>query len=196
MRNQLMLDNISIREVKYPYTYDKRTSILNHILNGIILNVSERSNVFCEFRCYQPNSQYYLYVKTGRYVNPEILMEQVYHTVEQVMDFFDLSDVENFEIKVEEGTRFHKCTYYDLAYWGWDRRTPFGPKPNYSKEKYNKIVSYFREKMRKEEKEYNEKMNRALYGGSIFLEKSDYVIPVTKKKGIVRNIKEKVLNLF
>ena len=30
----------------------------------------------------------------------------------------------------------------------------------------------------------------------IFMEKSDYVIPVTKKKGIVRNIKEKVLNLF
>ena len=190
-----MLDNISIRELKHPHTYDKRTILLNSILN-IILDNTDIHRPFCEFRCYQPKSQYYLYVRTGRYINPEILMDQVYHTVEQVMDFFDLSDIENFEIKDEEGTRIHKCTYYDLAYWGWDRRTPFGPKPNYSKEKYNKIVSYFREKMRKEEKEYNEKMNRALYGGSIFLEKSDYVIPVTKKKGIVRNIKEKILNLF
>lgn len=143
MRTELIAENISFRELKYPHTYDKRTTILNHILNGIVLNVTERSNVLCEFRCYQPNSQYYLYVKTGPYVNSEILMEQVYYTLEKVMDFFDLSDVENFEINVEEGTRFHKCTYYDLAYWGCYRLSHFGDKPNYSKEKHKKIIRWY-----------------------------------------------------
>ena len=124
-------------------------------------------------------------------------MEQVYHTVEKVMDFFDLSDVENFEIKVEEGTRFHKCTYYDLAYWGWDRRSPFGFRPNYSKEKHDKIISYFREKMKAERKEYDEKLKLALGGGRAFYENTDpIIIHRPENKGIIRNIKEKILNLF
>jgi len=42
MRTELIAENILFRELKYPHTYDKRTTILNHILNGIVRNIKEK----------------------------------------------------------------------------------------------------------------------------------------------------------
>ena len=57
----------------------------------------------------------------NRYNNPDILWEITYTLVEQAMKWLDLSEIDNFEIKVDDGGVVNKCTYYDLVFWGLKR---------------------------------------------------------------------------
>lgn len=195
MKTNLLTTPLTIKEIGFPSQQDKRTIMLNNVLNNIF-NVGDwtKHGVTCEFRCNYPGRDYYFYIMTNQYNNPDILWDSIYHLVENVMSWYDLSDIENFEIKVEEGNRRNKCTYYDLAYWGWDRQSVFGNKPFYSEEKHKRIIKWFREKMRNEEKEYNEKMNRALYGGYGMYKNSDKQI-IVKPKTFISKIKNLFVNL-
>jgi hypothetical protein len=194
----MITQTISRVELLCPHTQDKRTIMLNKILNNIVgAKDYQRHDVYCEFRCYAPNHEYYFIIKTlHQYNNPDILCENVHLLIEQVLDWYDLSDVQNFDVKFDEGGRIHKCTYFDLAWWGYHRRlmshgynTPF-----YSDEKRKKIFEWGKRKMESEKKEYDEKMMRALGGGRAFCDNRDPII-IHKPEGFIMRIKNKLVNL-
>lgn len=195
----MIKEELTIRELNFPHTQDKRTLMLNDILDNVIgTKAYQKHDVICEFRCNYPGHDYYFFVKTPRpYTNPEILCESVYHLIESVLVWYDLSDIVNFDIKFEDGNVRNKCTYYDLAWWGYSRPSPFGEKPSYSNEKLDRIHKWMQRKMYDERKEYQEKMTRALGGGRMFYENTDpIVIHRPEKQGFVLKVKDYFLNLL
>jgi hypothetical protein len=195
----MIREELTIRELSFPHTQDKRTLMLNDILDNVIgTKAYQKHDVICEFRCNYPRHDYYFFVKTPRpYTNPEILCESVYHLIESVLVWYDLSDIVNFDIKFEDGNVRNKCTYYDLAWWGYSRPSPFGEKPSYSNEKLDRIHKWMQRKMYDERKEYQEKMTRALGGGRMFYENTEPIDQkvIHKPKGFIMKVKEIFVNL-
>jgi len=153
-------EKISSQEFLYPHGQDKRTYYLNKIIKGIVFDDNRiYESMKVGFGCEIPNTKYFFYVEVPRkYSNSEILWEATYHTVESALVWYDLSDIDNFEIKVSDGGHISKCTYYDLVLWGINRQgSPFGSKIVYSPEKYEKIFDYGQSKFEMEQKEYMEK---------------------------------------
>lgn len=159
-----LLDNETIprSEFFYPHGQDKRTTHLNQILRKIVssdMDKTTREKVTYSFNCEIPNVKYNFTISVpNRYNNSEILWEAVYHLVENVLVWYDLSEINNFEIKVDEGSFITKCTYYDLAFWGLNRSSVFGHKPNYSEDKYKRIIDWRNDKFNRERHEW-EMMN-------------------------------------
>lgn len=151
------------REFNYPHGQDKNTLFLNKILNNIVLNDEEfhqKSGYKFEFKCEIVKQKYNLNVITPRpFSNYEILFEVVYQIVEECLKWLDLSEIDNFEIKVSDGGELSKCTYYDLASWALDRRdSAIISYPLYSKEKMDKIRQYRTQIFEQERFEYNRQM--------------------------------------
>jgi len=189
---------LTIKELKFPYTQDSRTLMLNNILNNVIgAKEYQKHDVICEFRCNYPGRDYYFFIRTPRpYTNPDILCESVYHLIESVMVWYDLSDITNFDIKFEDGNNRNKCTYYDLAWWGYSRgNSPWGEKPSYSDEKLDRIHKWVKLKMYNERKEHEEKIKRALSGGRAFYENSDKKVIIHKPEGFIMKFKNIFVDL-
>jgi hypothetical protein len=195
----MITQELTIRELNFPHSHDKRTLMLNDILNNIVgVKNYQKHNVFCEFRCNYPGRDYYFFIQTNPYNNSDILCESVYYLIEEVLNWYDLSDIENFEVKFEEGNRRMKCTYYDLAWWGYSRsNSPWGRKPSYSDEKLDRIHKWMQRKMYDERQEYQEKMTRALGGGRMFYENTEPINQkvIHKPKGFIMKVKEIFVNL-
>jgi hypothetical protein len=185
-RRFLNSDNIYRQEFFYPHGQDKRTTRLNKILREIVLgNLTVDEKLICKFECEVPNQKYNFSISVpNRYNNPEILWEAVYHTLEKVMCWYDLSEIDNFEIKVDDGGFFSKCTYYDLAGWGLVRSSVFGIAPNYSESKKQKISEWVKVKFEKDRIEYQKQMIR----GYSLLSESDETTTIDRPKGIKKVI--------
>jgi hypothetical protein len=180
----MITQELTLKELRFPHSQDKRTLLLNSVLNNV-LGVKEyhKHNVYCEFRCNYPGRDYYFYIKTNRYLNSEILCENVLFLIEKVLSWYDLSDIENFDIKFEEGNKRHKCTYYDLVCWGYNRGfSNFGEKLSFSNKKLERAFKWVQRKMYNEKQEHEEKMKKALGGGRVFYENIDTDI---KPKGFI-----------
>lgn len=181
-RRFLNTDKIYRQEFFYPHGQDKRTTRLNKILREIVLgDLTVDEKLICKFECEVPNQKYNFSVSApNRYNNPEILWEAVYHTLEKVMCWYDLSEIDNFEIKVDDGGFFSKCTYYDLASWGMVRSSIFGIAPNYSDSKKQKISEW----VKVGRIEWKKQMIR----GYSLLSESDETTTIDGPKGIKRVI--------
>jgi hypothetical protein len=74
------------------------------------------------------------------------------------MKWLDLSEFDNFEIKVDDGGIVNKCTYYDLAHWGLNRiSSPLIIPVTYSEDKLKKINNWVSAKFELERKEWENK---------------------------------------
>jgi hypothetical protein len=100
------------------------------------------------------------------------------------MCWYDLSEIDNFEIKVDDGGFFSKCTYYDLASWGVVRSSVFGIAPNYSESKKQKISEWVKVKFEKDRIEWQKQMIRGLS----LLSESDETTTIYRPKGVKRVI--------
>ena len=150
------------REFNYPHAQDKNTIFLNKILKNIVLSDEQvkKSGYEFEFKCEITRQKYNFTVTTPRrFSNYELLFEVVYQVVEECLKWLDLSEIDNFEIKVSDGGELSKCTYYDLASWALDRRdSAIIDYPGYSKEKLEKIRQYRTQILEQERFEYNRQM--------------------------------------
>lgn len=150
------------REFNYPHGQDKKTIFLNKILINIVLGdeAFKNSGYEFEFKCEITGQKYNLTVTTPRrFNNYELLFEAVYQVVEECLKWLDLSEIDNFEIKVSDGGELSKCTYYDLVSWALIRRgSAIIDYPEYSKEKLDKIRQYRTQILEQERFEYNRQM--------------------------------------
>lgn len=150
------------REFNYPHGQDKKTIFLNKILNNIVLGdeAFKNSGYEFEFKCEITRQKYNFTVTTPRrFNNYELLFEVVYQVVEECLKWLDLSEIDNFEIKVSDGGELSKCTYYDLVSWALIRRSSaIIDYPEYSKEKLDKVRQYRTQILEQERFEYNRQM--------------------------------------
>ena len=160
MSDFLYQDSISRKEFWYPHGQDKRTILLNNIFSRIVMGDVKRPDSFVgQFKCEIPDKKYNFTMSVpNRYNNPDILWEITYTLVEQAMKWLDLSEIDNFEIKVDDGGVVNKCTYYDLVFWGLKRNSsPLMTPVIYSETKLKKINDWGNEKFERERKEWENK---------------------------------------
>lgn len=156
----LLKDTISRQEFRYPHGQDKRTILLNNVLKKIILGGLKTPDSFvCEFKCEIPNKKYNFNISVpNQYNNAEILWEITYSFVEQALTWLDLSEFDNFEVKVDDGGFVTKSTYYELANWGMKRiPSPLISPVFYSEDKKIKIRDFISEKLERERVEWEKK---------------------------------------
>jgi hypothetical protein len=78
--------------------------------------------------------------------------------VEQALTWLDLSEFDNFEVKVDDGGFVTKSTYYELAHWGMKRiPSPLISPVTYSENKKIKIRDFISEKWERERIEWENK---------------------------------------
>jgi hypothetical protein len=136
-------------------------------------------------------------VLTKRFNSTDVLYHEIYNLIEDVLVWYDISDFGNFKIRVEGDGNDRGLTYFDLLGWVLRNSRGFRNGPNHTHRRYNEVVVHMKEKMKQEQREYKEKMERALGGGRMFYENTDpIVIHKPEKKGFVRKVKDYFLNLL
>jgi hypothetical protein len=176
---------------------DRRTDILNEIIDRVILpDVGDALLDFLVIR-EMGKCEYEMVILTKRFNSHDVLFNEIYHLVEDLLMWYDISEFGNFKIRVEGDGNNHPLTYFDLLGWVLRNSRGFRGGTNHTHRRYNEVVEHMNEKMRQERHEYNEKMERALGGGRMFYENTDpIVIPKPEKKGFVRKVKDYFLNLL
>jgi len=176
---------------------DRRTDILNDIIDRVVLpDVGDALLDFLVIR-EMGKREYEMVVLTKRFNSIDVLYHEIYNLVEDVLAWYDISDFGNFKIRVEGDGNDRGLTYFDLLGWVLRNSRGFRNGPNHTHRRYDEVVVHMKEKMKQEQREYNEKMERALGGGRMFYENTDpIVIPKPEKKGFVRKVKDYFLNLF
>jgi hypothetical protein len=104
---------ISRQELLYPHGQDNRTLLLNSILRKLIVN-----NDNISFKCEIPGVKYNLTILVPDRNDTTLIWSSIHHIIEEVLIWYDISHIDNFEIKIgfDRGT-YYKCTYYDLYVW-------------------------------------------------------------------------------
>jgi hypothetical protein len=175
---------------------DRRTDILNDIIDRVVLPyVGDALLDFLVIR-EMGKREYEMVVLTKRFNSTEVLFHEIYNLVEDLLMWYDISDFGNFKIRVEGDGNDRGLTYFDLLGWVLRNSRGFRNGPNHTHRRYDEVVVHMKEKMKQEQREYNEKMERALCGGRMFYENTDpIVIHKPEKKGFVRKVKDYFLNL-
>ena len=175
---------------------DRRTDILNEIIDRVILpDVGDALLDFLVIR-EMGKCEYEMVILTKRFNSHDVLFNEIYHLVEDLLMWYDISDFGNFKIRVEGDGNDRGLTYFDLLGWVLRNSRGFRNGPNHTHRRYDEVVVHMKEKMKQEQREYNEKMERALGGGRMFYENTDpIVIHKPEKKGFVRKVKDYFLNL-
>jgi len=175
---------------------DRRTDILNDIIDRVVLpDVGDALLDFLVIR-EMGKREYEMVVLTKRFNSTEVLFHEIYNLVEDLLMWYDISDFGNFKIRVEGDGNDRGLTYFDLLGWVLRNSRGFRNGPNHTHRRYDEVVVHMKEKMKQEQREYNEKMERALGGGRMFYENTDpIVIHKPEKKGFVRKVKDYFLNL-
>ena len=178
---------------------DRRTDILNEIIDRVILpDVGDALLDFLVIR-EMGKCEYEMVILTKRFNSHDVLFNEIYHLVEDLLMWYDISDFGNFKIRVEGDGNDRGLTYFDLLGWTLSHNRGFREGPNHTHRRYNEVMVHMKEKMKQEQREYNEKMERALGGGRMFYENTDpidqIVIHKPEKKGFVRKVKDYFLNL-
>ena len=176
---------------------DRRTDILNDIIDRVVLpDVGDALLDFLVIR-EMGKSNYEMVVLTKRFNSTDVLYHEIYNLVEDVLAWYDISDFGNFKIRVEGDGNDRGLTYFDLLGWTLCRNRGFRGGPNHTHRRYNEVMVHMKEKMKQEQREYNEKMERALGGGRMFYENTDpIVIHRPEKQGFVLKVKDFFLNLL
>ena len=175
---------------------DRRTNILNDIIDRVVLpDVGDALLDFLVIR-EMGHINYEMVVLTKRFNSTDVLYHEIYNLIEDVLVWYDISDFGNFKIRVEGDGNDRGLTYFDLLGWVLGS-SGFRNVPNHTHRRYKEVVVYMEEKIKQEQREYNEKMRRALGGGGMFCENTDpIVIHRPEKKGFVRKVKDYFLNLL
>ena len=175
---------------------DRRTDILNDIIDRVVLpDVGDALLDFLVIR-EMGKREYEMVVLTKRFNSTEVLFHEIYNLVEDLLMWYDISDFGNFKIRVEGDGNDRGLTYFDLLGWVLRNSRGFRNGSNHTHRRYDEVVVHMKEKMKQEQREYNEKMERALGGGRMFYENTDpIVIHKPEKKGFVRKVKDYFLNL-
>jgi len=175
---------------------DRRTDILNDIIDRVVLpDVGDALLDFLVIR-EMGKREYEMVVLTKRFNSTEVLFHEIYNLIEDLLMWYDISDFGNFKIRVEGDGNDRGLTYFDLLGWVLRNSRGFRNGPNHTHRRYDEVVVHMKEKMKQEQREYNEKMERALGGGRMFYENTDpIVIHKPEKKGFVRKVKDYFLNL-
>lgn len=176
---------------------DRRTDILNDIIDRVVLpDVGDALLDFLVIR-EMGKSNYEMVVLTKRFNSTDVLYHEIYNLVEDVLAWYDISDFGNFKIRVEGDGNDRGLTYFDLLGWALCRNRGFRGGPSHTHRRYNEVMVHMKEKMKQEQREYNEKMERALGGGRMFYENTDpIVIHRPEKQGFVLKVKDFFLNLL
>jgi hypothetical protein len=176
---------------------DRRTDILNEIIDRVILpDVGDALLDFLVIR-EMGKCEYEMVVLTKRFNSHNVLFNEIYHLVEDLLMWYDISEFGNFKIRIEGDGNNRPLTYFDLLGWVLSYSRGIRGGPNHTHRRYNEVVEHMNEKMRQERHEYNEKMKLALGGGRLFYENTDpIVIPKPEKKSFIRKVKDYFLNLW
>lgn len=175
---------------------DRRTDILNDIIDRVVLpDVGDALLDFLVIR-EMGHINYEMVVLTKRFNSTDVLYHEIYNLIEDVLVWYDISDFGNFKIRVEGDGNDRGLTYFDLLGWTLSHNIGFREGPNHTHRRYNEVVVHMKEKMKQEQREYNEKMKRALGGGRMFYENTDPIVIHRQNQGFVLKVKDYFVNLL
>jgi hypothetical protein len=175
---------------------DRRTDILNDIIDRVVLpDVGDALLDFLVIR-EMGKSNYEMVVLTKRFNSTDVLYHEIYNLVEDLLMWYDISDFGNFRIRVEGDGNDHGLTYFDLLGWTLSHNRGFRGEPSHTHRRYSEVMTHMKEKMKQEQREYNEKMKRALGGGRMFYENTDPIVIHRQNQGFVLKVKDYFLNLW
>ena len=102
----------------YTDQQDRVTKIFNNLIKIVIGDVFGDSSTVLNIKMYRVRDNYDLvFTIRNRYNNPDILLEAVLETVDKCLEWFDLTDLVNFNIIIDiQGHKPTYTTYFELMY--------------------------------------------------------------------------------
>ena len=190
-----------LHHLRTGFYQDRRTKVLNDIIDRVIL--PNTGGALLDFLVIRETGiwDYEIVVLTQRFHSQNVLYQEIYNLVEDLLVWYDISDFGNFRIRVVGGGGNNgDLTYFDLLGRVLHNYNGFRSGFNHTHRRYNQVVEYMNQKKKQEQYEYEKKMKLALSGGGLFYENiykntDPIVIHKPEKKSFVRKVKDYFLNL-
>ena len=193
----------------YTDQQDRVTKIFNNLIKIVIGDVFRDSSTVLNIKMYRVRDNYDLvFTIRNRYNNPDILLEAVLETVDKCLEWFDLTDLVNFNIIIDiQGHKPTYTTYFELMY-DMMKKSRGGFTYRYGRidvnSRYEKCMRWnYENEHRKEYNALREKFDQdrqkdMLMGGERMFFNSSNIVELKKPetKSFIGKIRKKLVNLY
>ena len=177
----------------YTDQQDRVTKIFNNLIKIVIGDVFGDSSTVLNIKMYRVRDNYDLvFTIRNRYNNPDILLEAVLETVDKCLEWFDLTDLVNFNIIIDiQGHKPTYTTYFELMY-DMIKKSRGGFTYRYGRidvnSRYEKCMRW----------NYENRQKDMLMGGERMFFNSSNIVELKKPetKSFIGKIRKKLVNLY